>query len=199
MPFPASLTDAHNHYVYVNGAFERKYGYTLAALQGKDPKILVPNGTHIGEEFLAELRKGWTGQLENISRGGTRFRIGLRTMQVGAHGATPKTPADDSTLFLGVACDAGAEDSRDRTMAEMLMHHIISQAPVSAAACATATESLFARAPMRRKVHELLMEGRSYKEIAYYLHITDATVRVVVAELRKRLGEELVPRLRHDK
>ena len=209
MPFPISLTDAHNRYVFVNGAFERKYGYTLSALQGCGPDVLTPRSTRVSDAFLADLHKGtrhggWSGQLANASRHGKRFRVGLRTMMLNA----PRNDAPSTeSLFLGVACEAGAEDMRDRAMLEMLLNRIVTgeAAPDATATVAATAAAAAARTPLlsvqpkrRQEVYQLLREGRSYKEIAYHLNIADATVRVVVAELRKQLGENLVPRLRRD-
>jgi PAS domain S-box-containing protein len=214
MPFPISLTDARNHYVFVNDAFERKYGHTLAALQGRGPGILTPRGSGVSDALLAELHTGtrnggWSGQLANASRQGKRFRVGLRTMPIAANGILPKSPLPlpapaaaakpDEPLFLGVACEAGTEDMRDRAMLELLFKRILTQNKAPTPADTAAEAAQLATQPKRRKeVYQLLSEGRSYKEIAYHLNIADATVRVVVAELRKQLGDARVPRLRRD-
>lgn len=203
MPFPVSLTGKDNHYVFVNAAFERKYGHTLATLEGCAPGVLTSQGRRAKIVFKGTRNGGWSGQLENVSRQGKRFRVGLRTMMLGPDGILPKLPEADAkpadALFLGVACDAGAEDMRDRAMLEMLFNRILARKAQPATLDIAGEAAQLAAQPKRRKeVYQLLREGRTYKEIAYELDIADATVRVVVAELRKQLGEAHIPRLRRD-
>jgi len=207
LPFPVSLTDHEDHYVFINPAFERVYGYTLADLLGRGPGVLTPRSTLVNETFLKKLHAdtragGWRGRLVNATRKGKRFRIDLHTLMLTPDGiaqntvpSSAPTPAPSDTVFLGVACEAGAEEQRDRLLLEQLLNRFIIQT-----AAPTLNTTLLAQQPPRRKeIYKLFKEGCSYKEIAWHLHISDATVRVAMSELRKQMGEDLVPRLRRDK
>ena len=131
LPFPVSLTNHEDHYLFINPAFERVYGYTLADLQDRDPRVLTPRGTFVGENFLEKLNKdtrqgGWSGRLVNATRKGKRFHIGLRTLMLAPDGASdgitqnPQNsgtlPLSPNILLLGIACEAGAEETRDRAL-----------------------------------------------------------------------------------
>jgi PAS domain S-box-containing protein len=196
LPFATSLTDAANNYLYVNKAFECKYGRTLASLKGRAPDILWPQRTPASEAFLKNLQTatrkgGWCGQLVNISRKGQLLHIALRSIPFNLN------PTD--TFFLGIACDAGDEDKRDRAILKVLFDHLILQAARLTETDTTGDAALLAHQPKRRcEIYRLLRQGLNNKEIAHALNITAATVRVVVSDLRRQLGETHVPYLRHD-
>lgn len=197
LPFPVSLTDGRNGYVFINKPFERKYGYTLDMLHGRGPGILTPRGACVSERFLKKLHAGtraggWSGQLVNCSESGQRMNIGLRTLTITAPGGDAN-PDTAGKAFLGVACDAGAEDMRDRAMLDLLMKRLM--AYTEAGNPCGGPPALTKR---QREIYELLCAGYAYKGIAYELGISHATVRVIVSELRKLLGPVRVPILRRD-
>ena len=50
--------------------------------------------------------------------------------------------------------------------------------------------------PQQRDIYDKLSSGRSYKEIAHALGISHNTLLVQLTLMRKRLGDEIIPRLR---
>jgi len=50
--------------------------------------------------------------------------------------------------------------------------------------------------PQQRDIHGHLALGHSYKETAHDLGISHGTLRVQLTRMRKRLGDEIIPRLR---
>jgi len=213
LPFPVSLTNHEEHYVFVNPAFEHTYGYTLAELRGRDARVLH-RGARVNEEVFKDVHKGtlnggWSGQLINATRTGKHFRIGLRTFKLtpadlrdikltpdGITQNIAPPPISPDTIFLGVACEAGAEEARDRVLIEQFLKRYL----MAKSAVPALDEALLAQlTPRRRQAYEMLQEGHSYKDIAYYMDISYATVSVVMSELRKHFGEKYVPRLRREK
>jgi len=89
----------------------------------------------------------------------------------------------------------------------MLMHHLLKKSKArKTAAGETGIEQgkaelphIINRLPPRQRVVlRLLHAGLDYKHIATELSISHATVRVVAAKLRKQLGADMIPLLRHD-
>ena len=213
LPYAASLTDARNNYLFVNKAFERKYGYTLASLKDRDPSILKATHVNASKNLLqnvhaATIGGGWNGQLPNITRAGKLIHISLRTLPIfpcpgKSPNATPPDATPPAPFLLGVACNVGDEDKRDRVMLRVLFDRLIAQAAGVAGIGKTVPAADPARlahlSKRRQEIYRLMRDGLSNKEIARALNITGATVRVVMAALRKHLGETHVPRLRHDK
>jgi len=181
LPFPVSLTDHKDLYVFVNPAFERIYGYTLADLRGRGPGVLTPKSTLVSEEFLKKLHAdtrqgGWRGRLVNATRKGKQFRIGLHTLMLTPDGivknaAPTPTLAPADTVFLGVACEAGAEEQRDRLLLEQLLTRFI----IKSGAPTLDTMLLAQESPRRKEVYKLFKEGQTYKEIAHHMDISDVT------------------------
>jgi len=94
-----SITDLHNHLIYVNNAFLRTYGYTVQELIGKHIKMVGVYTTVDDEDVRAATFKGgWQGELINRKKDGTEFPISLSS-----------TPVFDETgkaiALVGVAID----------------------------------------------------------------------------------------------
>jgi len=216
IPFAASVTDASHRYLYVNKAFERTYGHTLATLAGCSPGILWPHGKGANGNLLEHLQTatrngGWSGQLVNVTRQGELLHIDLRTLPLviwpdetqttmtPVTGSPPPSPAPTlpDIYFLGVACGRDDREKRDTIMFKLLFDRLIAQSATLAKATHAPEAALLAGQTKRRQeIYHLMRQGLNYKTIAATLNISVATVRVVVADLRKHLGEAYVPRLR---
>ena len=75
---PVVITDAHASITYVNPAFIRASGYSLAEAIGANPRILKSGvqGPEFYAAMWAELRAGrpWSGELMNRRKDGTLYR-----------------------------------------------------------------------------------------------------------------------------
>jgi len=79
------ITDLQDRFIFVNGAFEKAYGYRAAEILGKKPAILyspknppemmkeIPEGTRSG---------GWRGEVLDQRKDGTEFPIFLSTSEI---------------------------------------------------------------------------------------------------------------------
>lgn len=80
-----SITNTEGHFIFVNPAFTRTYGYTQSEILGKHTSILkTPDrdlslDSKIHEETL---KGGWQGELINVRKDGTVFPIFLSTSAV---------------------------------------------------------------------------------------------------------------------
>jgi len=103
--------------------------------------------------------------------------------------------------------EADKNDDNAWELVEILLHHLLQKSPqtqnpasqISASTTASLTQQLNRLPRRQRDVLCLLRSGLHYKQIARKLNITHATVRVMVANLRKQLGTEIVPILRREK
>ena len=67
------MTDLDHRFTFVNRAFSRTYGYTLAEVLGRTPALVQSPDTpaSVVEEMLATTRRGpWHGQLLNRRKDG---------------------------------------------------------------------------------------------------------------------------------
>lgn len=80
-----TITDLDNKFIYVNKAFEEKYGYSFSEIAGKKASILgsVKNMPDIHDSILIETAKGgWEGELINTRKNGSEFPVLLSTSQI---------------------------------------------------------------------------------------------------------------------
>ena len=79
------LTDCDKNILLVNRAFEKKLGYTLAEVQGHNPRFLA-SGKHDAQFYATvwasiEAHDGWTGEMWNCDRNGNSHLF-LNTISV---------------------------------------------------------------------------------------------------------------------
>lgn len=77
-----SITDLNNHFIFVNPAFNRTYGYTSEEIVGKSTSILkTPDADNELDDMIHDetLKSGWQGELINVKKDGSIFPIYLST------------------------------------------------------------------------------------------------------------------------
>lgn len=88
---------------------------------------------------------------------------------------------------LYVLCPCGQELARDRAVTAALLRVLMQpEAPAEVEALT----------PQQRLIYRLLSNQQTYKEIASQLGVAHATIRVQIADMRKRLGPDRIPILR---
>jgi PAS domain S-box-containing protein len=96
-----SITNAENHFTFVNEAFVRAYGYTSRELLGKTPDMLFSSNNPPGllEQILEQtLAGGWRGEVLDRRKDGTEFPISLSTSVI-------RNKTGDVLGLIGVARD----------------------------------------------------------------------------------------------
>jgi PAS domain S-box-containing protein len=81
------ITDLQDHFIFVNRAFQKAYGYTEAEILGKTPEVLFSprNPSSLIAEVFAQARLGgWRGEVLDRRKDGTDFPIRLSTSLVKA-------------------------------------------------------------------------------------------------------------------
>lgn len=96
-----SITDLNGHFVLVNPAFTRIYGYTQEEIIGKSTATLRP--PDIDPELAKEIHEktlagGWQGELINVRKDGSRFPIHLST-------AVVQNEKNQPVVLVGIASD----------------------------------------------------------------------------------------------
>jgi len=79
------ITDLNNRFIFINKAFQEKYGYSESEILGKEVEILgsVKNLPEIHQIVFNDTKKGnWEGELINTKKDGTEFPILLSTSQI---------------------------------------------------------------------------------------------------------------------
>jgi len=95
------ITDIKSKLIFVNNAFCKTYGYNDEEIIGRNIKILSPIETidYPTENILsATIEGGWTGELINIRKDGTKFPIELSTSHI-------KNENGDAIALIGIAID----------------------------------------------------------------------------------------------
>jgi PAS domain S-box-containing protein len=96
-----SITDVNNHFVFVNAAFIKTYGYTHDEVYGKTPELISSekNDPSLVQVIEAETKRGgWSGELINKKKNGEEFRVALATTPI-------KNNDGEIVGLLGVATD----------------------------------------------------------------------------------------------
>jgi len=82
------ITDAWNHILYVNRAFQETYGYAEQELLGQHISMVRAPGSPrppVEEVLSGTLKGGWRGEVTNRRKDGSEFPIHLSTSVVGDH------------------------------------------------------------------------------------------------------------------
>jgi PAS domain S-box-containing protein len=96
-----SITDYNNKIIFVNKAFCETYGYSDEEIIGKDISIirLPDQNEDPADKIISEtIQGGWTGELINVKKDGTRFPIELSTSHI-------RDENGNSVALIGIAVD----------------------------------------------------------------------------------------------
>jgi PAS domain S-box-containing protein len=80
-----TITDDQNHFMYVNDAFRKAYGYSDEEILGKDPSFLQSENNPqavVGKVYQSTLDGGWSGEVINKRKDGSEFPIYLSTSPI---------------------------------------------------------------------------------------------------------------------
>ncbi len=193
-----TITDLDNRFMYVNKAFEEKYGYSLKEILGKKADILgsFKNIPDIHDKILKETAKGgWEGELVNIKKDRSEFPILLSTSQI-------KDKNGKVIGYIGVARDIteikNAYDRLKHSLVEKeillkeVYHRVKNNMQVissllniqSQTVADPATIELFKetqnRVRIMQLIHEKLYKSQDLSKIDFSLYIRD-----LVSQLRR--------------
>jgi len=112
-----TITDLDNRLIYVNDAFEKKYGYRKEEVLGVHISFLHPEkNVLLSKEVLEQsLNGGWEGELVNISKTGEKMTVHLTTSMI-------KDEKNNPFAIVGISRDI-TEEKLNRKLeqkAEML-------------------------------------------------------------------------------
>jgi PAS domain S-box-containing protein len=175
IPFAACYTNSSHEFVGVNDAFCRIYRLSAHELIGKTPWVIAAGD--FSEELAKEIRKTvtetgwWSGPVSNRRSDGRRLGLHLFALRLGWR----KQHATAGDLRLGIAVK---EEERDT----LLRFSMNLNAVLLGAQQPDVSDSLTRR---EREVRGLAAAGMKSKEIAALLDISDSTVRVHLAALRR--------------
>ncbi len=77
-----TITDLDNRLIYVNDAFEKKFGYKREEVLGADISFLLPekDRAELPKKILKQsLKQGWNGELIHLSKSGKKINVRLTT------------------------------------------------------------------------------------------------------------------------
>lgn len=178
-PYPATLTNSKDRFVYVNKAFTTRYGFSEKEILGLSPTILVPKDFPEGElkalkRHIATRQHGWEGPLINRTKSLEPILIYLRTAPVRPDKRLP------TLLYLGFS--ALPEEIKN---AETELFSLLAGALLSGELMSTKSSKKGAEKSRQLEVCRLRDLGYSTKEIAAIMGITSSTVNVVTWRARK--------------
>jgi PAS domain S-box-containing protein len=119
------ITDLDDHFTFVNGAFEKTYGYSAAEILGKSPEMLFSpnNPPALLTEILMRTRSGgWRGEVLDRRKDGTEFPVFLSTSII-------RDSAGQPIGLMGVAQDI-SERQRSEHQIRLLAHSVQSTAEI---------------------------------------------------------------------
>ncbi len=193
-----TITDLDNRFIYVNKAFEEKYGYSMNEILGKEVELLgsVKNMPEIHNVLLKGTQKGgWEGELVNTKKDGSEFPILLSTSQI-------KDKNGNVIGYIGVARDItelkNAYDSLRHSLVEKeillkeVYHRVKNNMQVissllniqSQTVSDPSTIELFKetqnRVRIMQLIHEKLYKSQDLTKIDFSLYIRD-----LISQLRR--------------
>lgn len=182
-PYPATLTDRDNRYIFVNEAFVQRYGFLSRDLAGLTPRVLIPRQSpkralEDYSEHVLRRHCRWDGELTNRRRDNKTFRVHLTVLPLRLNeGALP-------VAFLGVSCDPGEQTTMLLELVHLLSDQWFQQSLQRALPSITGANGN--AAPRQSAILKLCRMGFSTKEIAHIMGVSPSTVGVVRWRLRTR-------------
>lgn len=182
-PYPVTLTDRDNRFVFANEAFVQRYGYLSRDLIGLTPRVLIPRQSpkrmlESFNEHVLRRHSRWEGVLVNRKRDNEVFRIHLSVFPLRLNEGAPPV------AYLGVM----SETSERSEMLLELVHLLSDQWFQNSLqrALPSLTGANGNGAPRQSAILKLCRMGFSTKEIAHIMGVSPSTVGVVRWRLRTR-------------
>ena len=170
--YPAWIENRNREILFSNAKARRDEGPSIVSI-----KALCAG---VGEEGQVQGVKVY-----DLLRGWVNVSVKVYPLSIPVEIAASVEP-----IRLLVACFAGEERLLDDQLIEILLS-LLGNRTADAGQC-----PLQALTTRQKEIFRRLNDNMSYKEIASDLGLAHATVRVQVAEIRKRLGKIIVPVLR---
>ena len=109
-----SITDMEDKVLFVNSAFEQVYGYSREELLGQNIASVRPEKNAPDDKFHQDIlpetiRGGWSGELMNVRKDGTRFPIRLSTSVI-------RNEEGREIALIGVARDITEEKKTEKEL-----------------------------------------------------------------------------------
>lgn len=173
LPHPAWLLNATGEVLHDNGKLLRKR------------RIL---GSEVAHLWGAHQLRGNIGRVSLKQEEGCRIDA-VASVQPLLGRSVPEVQTTQVSLWLLMVCIPGEEIARDQALLSRALTHLMGmEVPLEGNLT-----------PQQKAIFRLLVRNHSYKEIAAQLGVAHSTIRVQVAAMRRRLGEQSVPVLRRDK
>ena len=182
-PYPVTLTDRDNRFVFANEAFVQRYGYLSRDLIGLTPRVLIPRQSpkrmlESYNEHVLRRHSRWEGVLVNRGRDSEPFHVHLSVFPLRlSEGAPP-------VAYLGVSCDQGERTEMLLELVHLLSDQWFQNSLQRALPSLTGVNGVVA--PRQAAILKLCRMGFSTKEIAHIMGVSPSTVGVVRWRLRTR-------------
>lgn len=178
-PHAATVANRDNTLVYVNPAFTRVYGWEEREILSLTPRLLVRRDFPEGQ--LREIRQaissaptGWCGQLENVTKSGTKFLARVWAARIRPSAELP------CLYYIGLTVPADSGLRPEEELTSCLAGSLLQQK--------TARPSGTDRLPRSQQIENLRLLGYTTKEIAQVLGVEPNTINVAMHRERQRGG-----------
>jgi PAS domain S-box-containing protein len=180
-PFPAAVANARHAFIYVNPAFEKFYGKTMAEVVGLTPWILMPRDHDIRavQELRRQLTQGkdfWQGRFVNVNAAGKAVPIHL--IVIALRGRLNAEPI----AYMSLAAPQKDESLLLPTLAQQLGNFWLEEA----ASVKVPPPGKSGRGERQEEILRLTRMGYSTKEVAVFMGIATSTVANVKWKLGRR-------------
>lgn len=178
--FPGFIVSSEGRLFHCNKELERLCGLTR--------EQLMSLGAGAAEALTSAAVEGWkSGKFHgaNSKSEFPRGEVNLWERSVTEYLDVGLSELVEARAKICVLCQAGEERRRAEVLADGLLG-LVCNRPEARPRQSKLTHK-------QRRVHQLLLQGRSYKEIAAGLGVAHATIRVQVATIRQILGEDAIP------
>lgn len=184
----ALVTNPEHRIVWANSAFEKLYGYEVAAVIGlpatmlHDPKLPPETLKPVATQLLHK-QQAWTGTYRNQHANGETFTAFYFAVPL-----VHFTHLPVSGVFCVSCLESEAEGLREEVLSHVVNRCVGIAAKAEANGLGPLAGNLSRKGQRQREIHRLTLLGYSSKEIAGLMGIAPSTVNVV----RWKLGQTVV-------
>jgi DNA-binding CsgD family transcriptional regulator len=182
----AWLTDASFTILFANAALIQATQLRPQDILGKPSEILLLQNPG---DFLPANPRGWSGPVTCREMFRRNFPTMLTVLPLATGPASTAHRSDVAPSALFVLGEAEAAPSVERVLLAAFLPALLHP---------PAHPGVVRLTPRQKTIHRLLLRAYTYKEIASELGLAHATVRVLVTQVRRRLGPQSVPILRQN-